>query len=87
MMTLEATKTRTTLPLTLAAPGEVVEIVEIRLHGDEKQRLQELGLIPGTSIRIVKCDPMNGVILAVRLDGRLALNRGTAHKILVRLER
>lgn len=86
-MTVQPLKTRTSLPLTLAAPGEMVEVVEIRLHGDEKQRLQELGLTPGASVRVIKCDPVNGLIIAVRHDGRLALNRGIAHKIVVCMER
>jgi len=78
---------RPTLPLTLVAPGETAELVEIRLGGDEKQRLQELGLLPGSSVRVVKSDPTFGLILAVRQDGRLALNRSTAHKLIVRMER
>ncbi|MEO8391567.1 MAG: FeoA family protein [Chloroflexota bacterium] len=78
---------RASLPLTLVAPGETVELVEIRLSGDEKQRLQELGLLPGTSIRVVKSDPLGGLIIAVRHDGRLALNRSTAHKLIVCMER
>ena len=81
------TSTSTALPLTLAAPGETAEVLEIRLHGDEKQRLQELGMTLGSLIRVVKSDAANGVIIAVRHDGRLALNRSTAHKIVVRLQR
>lgn len=77
----------TPLPLTLTAPGETVRLVEIRLSGDEKQRLLELGLIPGTSIRVIKSDPSLGLIVSVRHDGRLALNRGTARKLIVYLER
>ncbi len=86
-MMANTSKARATLPLTLAAPGETVELVEIRLGGDEKQRLQELGLLPGASIRVVKSDPMGGLIIAVRHDGRLALNRSTAHKLIVCMER
>jgi Fe2+ transport system protein FeoA len=78
---------RPTLPLTMVSPGEMVELVEIRLNSDAKQRLHELGLTPGASIRIVKNDPMHGMIISVRRDGRLALDRATAHKLLVSLER
>lgn len=81
------TTSPTALPLTLVAPGETAEVLEIRLHGDEKQRLQELGMTSGSLIRVVKTDTANGVIIAVRHDGRLALNRSTAHKIIVCLQR
>jgi Fe2+ transport system protein FeoA len=76
-----------TLPLSLAAPGETVTLVEIRLGSVEKQRLQELGLIPGASVRIIKSDPAFGLIVSVCRDGRLALNHGTARKLFVCLER
>jgi Fe2+ transport system protein FeoA len=76
-----------TLPLSLAAPGETVRLVEIRLVGDEKQRLQELGLLPGSSLRVVKSDPTFGMIISIRHDGRLAVNHGTARKLIVCLER
>lgn len=76
-----------TLSLSLAAPGETVTLVEIRLGSVEKQRLQELGLIPGASVRIIKSDPALGLIVSVCRDGRLALNHGTARKLFVCLER
>jgi len=75
-----------TLPLTLVAPGESAQLVEIRLGADEKQRLQELGLLPGSSVRVIKSDPIVGLIVAVCQDGRLALNRSTAHRLIVSLE-
>ncbi|MBL8130504.1 MAG: ferrous iron transport protein A [Anaerolineae bacterium] len=84
MMT-HAAHSRPMLPLTMAAAGETVELVEIRLVGQERRRLHELGLLPGSSLRVVKSDPTQGMIVAVRHDGRLALNRSTAHRLLVRL--
>lgn len=87
-MTLsETTYSQMTLPLSLAAPGETVELIEIRLKTEEKQRLQDLGLLPGTPIRIVKSDPTFGLIITLRQDARLALNHSTARKLIVRMER
>lgn len=86
-MMSSALNTRPTLPLTLVAPGESAEVVEIRLGGAEKQRMQELGLTTGSTVRVVKSDSVSGLIVAVRQDGRLALNRSTAHKLLVCLEK
>ena len=74
---------RPTLPLTLVSPGETAELIEIRLGATEKQRLHELGLLPGSSMRVVKSDPQDGLIVTVREDGRLALNRSTAQKLIV----
>lgn len=74
------------VPLSLVAPGEVVELVELRVRDAERLRLRELGLLPGACLRVVKSDPVAGVILAVNHDGRLALNCGTAHKLLVCLK-
>ena len=53
------------------------------LGATEKQRLHELGLLPGSSMRVVKSDPQDGLIVTVREDGRLALNRSTAQKLIV----
>lgn len=85
-MTSTTSPSRPTLPLALAATGEIVRLAEIRLQGAEKQRLQELGLLPGSMLRIVQSDPASGLIVSVRHDGRLALNRSTAHKLLVWME-
>ncbi len=86
-MTPSAIEQKPRLPLTLAAPGETVTLVEIRLSGDEKQRMQELGLLPGTKLRIVTTDPTLGLIISLHHDGRLALNHSTARKLIVCLER
>jgi len=85
MMT-NAQAPRHTLPLSLVVPGETVKLVEIRLGGGEKQRLQEMGLLLGSTIRIIKSDPTFGLIVSVCRDGRLALNHGTARKLFVCLE-
>lgn len=85
-MTINTSVTRQTLPLSLATPGETVKLVEIRLRDGERQRLQEMGLLLGSSIRIIKSDPTFGLIVSVCRDGRLALNHGTARKLFVCLE-
>lgn len=88
------------LPLSLATPGETVEVIDIRLPADERQRLYDLGLTPGAIVRVISSDPAGGMagdhrtgghragglIVAVRRDARLALNRSTAHKIFVSLK-
>jgi Fe2+ transport system protein FeoA len=71
------------LPLSLVTPGEIVELVDIREQSAVRQRLGELGLTPGTVVRVVQSDPSSGMILAIRQDARLAIGRSTAHKIIV----
>ncbi len=85
-MSPKSLNTRPVMPLSLVAPGETVEVVELRVPDAERQRLHELGLLPGVSVRVVKSDASTGLILALHQDGRLALNRGTAHKLLVSLK-
>ncbi len=85
-MPAKALNTRPVMPLSLVSPGETVEVIELRVGDAERQRLHELGLLPGMSVRVVKSDPSTGLILAVHHDGRLALNRSTAHKLLVSLK-
>jgi len=71
------------MPLTMAPPGEDIELVAI--HGGQRirKRLADLGLTPGTVLRVVQADAWGPLIIAFKDDARLALGRGMAHKIQV----
>lgn len=71
------------LPLSVAAAGDDIQLVDIRGCGSLRQRLCELGLTRGATVRVLKSDPNGSMILAVRKDTRLAIERSIAHKILV----
>ena len=71
------------MPLALASPGQHVIISAVRGGRRWRQRLQELGLHPGSRIRIVKNDMPGPMIVAVKEDGRLALGRGMTQQIMV----
>lgn len=71
-------------PLTFATRGETVVLVEIRAGERLRRRLAELGLHVGMNVRLVKGDASGTVILAVHNDGRLAIGRGMAQKIMVK---
>lgn len=71
------------LPLSLVAVGESVEVVEMNEQGALRQRLIEMGLTPGSVVRVVQADTTGAMILAVRQDARLAVGRSTARKIRV----
>lgn len=73
------------LPLTHLAPGEEATVRRLRLPAHEKQRLQDLGLIPGTHIQKLYAsfsgDPVayafRGAVFALRhaTAGRIAVQR------------
>ncbi|MBN1287415.1 MAG: ferrous iron transport protein A [Anaerolineae bacterium] len=69
------------MPLSMAAPGDTVELVEIRGGRRFRQRLADLGLNTGTSVRVIQNDHTGPLILAVKHDARLALGQGAAHRI------
>ena len=74
------------MPLAMACPGEEVTIVDIRAGRGLTQRLVDMGLIPGTPVRIINSQMPGPVIIDLR-GSRLALGYGVAQKIIVeRLE-
>lgn len=69
------------MPLTKAPIGCQLMLAGIQGGKKLRRRLVELGLTPGTSLRILQ-DSGGPMILAVR-DSRLALGRGMAEKLTV----
>ena len=74
------------LPLALSSSGD--EIVIVRFRGGKKMRarLQDLGLHPGGSARVIKNERPGPLIIAVKEDSRLAVGRGLAQHILVSIQ-
>ena len=70
------------MPLAMASPGEVVRIADIRAGRGLTRRLADMGLVPGTDIRVINSYRPGPVLLEVR-GTRLALGHGMAQKILV----
>jgi ferrous iron transport protein A len=71
-----------TMPLTMATPGEDVRLVNIRGGRKMKQRLADLGLNIGMTVRVVNGKHRGPLIVAVK-DSRLAIGWGMAHRIIV----
>ena len=69
------------IPLSMTPPGEVVRLMEIRGSMQLRQRLADLGLNPGMSMRVVHTNG-GGLILDVK-GSRLVIELGMALKILV----
>ena len=70
------------MTLNMAAPNQDVRVVAINGGLKMKQRLADLGLNQGVTIRVLNDSGHGALILAVK-DSRLAIGRGMAHKILV----
>lgn len=70
------------MPLSMASPGETVEVVTVRVGWGLQRRLADLGLTPGVKVRVVSGGKRGAVVLDVR-GSRLALGHGVAHKIMV----
>jgi len=70
------------MTLNMASPNQDVRIVRICGGFKMKQRLADLGLNQGETIRVLTDNGNGALILAVK-DSRLAIGRGMAHKIKV----
>lgn len=72
----------TNLPLTLAAMGEKVRIVEIRGEGKLVGRLAAMGLRKGLCLEVINNNPAGPIIVALN-EVRLALDSEMAEAIIV----
>jgi ferrous iron transport protein A len=73
------------MPLTLISAGESATIQRAGGSGKVRQRLADLGLTPGCTVRIMKNDPSSPLLIAINHDSRLALDRALAHAVFVTL--
>ena len=73
---------KSTRRLTDMAPGAAGSVAKLKLDAAEENRLAELGLRRGASVRILQGTTNESVLLAVG-DGRIGVNYGVAQKIYV----
>ncbi|OIQ60566.1 FeoA domain protein [Moorella thermoacetica] len=74
------------LPLEFLNTGREVVIKEVAGGMSLRRRLTELGLVRGSTIRIIRNDKVGPIIVSPgdgSGGGRLAIGRGMAHKIMV----
>jgi len=67
----------------MAPSGVDLKLVAIYGGRGIRQRLADLGLTPGTILRVMQADSWGPLIVAFKDDTRLALGRGMAHKMMV----
>jgi len=72
----------TEMMLTKAPAGENVVISSIRAGRGLKRRLNDMGLLPGTEVKIINTERPGRVVLEVR-GSRLAIGYGVAGKMVV----
>jgi ferrous iron transport protein A len=77
---------REDLSTTLAQlrPEELCEIEEVRVNGSIGVRLQELGLLPGTRVRVLRRAPLGDPTLYEVRGAQLCLRASEARGIRVR---
>lgn len=69
------------MPLVTAPTDTELKIVKVFADGDTKRHLENLGILPGASISLVRSEAGN-VIVKIK-EGRVALTRQLATKIFV----
>lgn len=72
------------MPLSMASQDEDVRLIEIRGGKQLRQRLADMGLTLGITVRVMAANAKGPLIIDVK-DTRLAIGRRMAHKILVEL--
>ena len=70
------------MPLAMVCPGEEVTVVGVKAGRGLSQRLADMGLNRGVTLRVVNSQMPGPVIINLR-GSRLALGHGIAHKIMV----
>lgn len=68
------------IPLTESSQGNIVRVLLVRGGFGFRQRMSELGIIPGNTIKIVKNDHIGPIIVMVK-HSRIALGRGMCRRI------
>ncbi|MCD6364641.1 MAG: ferrous iron transport protein A [Planctomycetes bacterium] len=71
------------MPLTIARPGEILELVDVRGGAGLYHRLAEMGIGPGTHFRVETIGQPGPFIVVVK-GSRLILGQGMVRRIFVR---
>lgn len=69
------------MPIALAPLDTEMKVVKILVDDKTKKHLESLGILVNSSIRIISS--INGGVVVAIKEGRLALDRSIASKILV----
>lgn len=70
------------MPLSMARTNNEVTVVDFNGNLAVRKRLNELGLVKGTKIKIIQ-GSKNGSMLIKVLNSKLVINLSTAHGVIV----
>jgi ferrous iron transport protein A len=76
-----------TIPLTTLREGDEATIISVFGGMAASKRLADLGLTPGTILKVIKKAPLFGPIVVRARGSRLILGRGLALKVFVEKEK
>jgi len=83
-MTIEAKETRNLLRcLTECSTGDKVEVVAVNAGRGAKQRLANLGIVPGVIVKKSRAAPFRGPVEVIVKGTKIVLGRGLAAKVIV----
>ena len=82
----EKLETRLHTQLSQLKPGEKARVAFIRAGGKASQRIIDMGLCPGTEVRVVNAAPFNGPIEVSVRGTNLAIGRDLTEKVFVEIE-
>ena len=83
---IEGGKFRLLTQLSHLRPGELAKVAFVRGGGSATRRIMDMGLCPGTSIKVDNAAPFSGPIQVSVRETSLALGREIADKIYVEVE-
>jgi Fe2+ transport system protein FeoA len=64
-------------------PGKTVKVVSIEGGRGVRQRLLNMGILPGEVVKVVRSAPLFGPLMVSGRSGTFFIGRGMARKILV----
>lgn len=70
------------MPLSMARSNNEVVVVDFNGTSDVRKRLNELGMVKGSRIKIIQ-GSKNGSMLIKILNSKLVINLSTAHNVIV----
>lgn len=74
-----------TYPLDRVPGAKPVEVLAVSGGQDANRRLAQLGILAGAKLRVLRSAPMGGPILVEVEGSTVALGRGLARKVSVRI--
>lgn len=73
----------TVMPLSKSSVGENLKVIAVRLNKQKKRRLSDLGILPGTKIKVLQRSPCGDPVAYFVRGTVIALRNEDTKKIIV----